>query len=320
MKLKIKHLIVLCVASLSLLISSCSHQAGEDDPTLNLGTSKYASAQEFLADNAPQPEVLSLDADKGGSMITKNGISFSFAPNSFVQNATPITGMVDVEILEVLNPADMMYTGATTTTANLTLESGGMFHIGVKQNGKPVNLAPGKRYQVTIPAPNGLDFEMQVFQGWNAGGEGSDVIQWGATQDSTNTGWRTDSTQRSYVLDLDFLNWCNLDKYRNDPNQTKVSVKLPTGFTNKNTSVFMVFKKNMVTPLFGDQAKEEFNTGGYTAPMGIDVTFVVISVKDKKTYYALVDTKLVKDHVEIIDPLTEISEDDLKKILQGLKS
>ena len=120
-------------------------------------------------------------------------------------------------------------------------------------------------------------------------------------------------------MELDFLNWCNLDKYRDEPNQTMVRVKLPDGYTNTNSSVYMVFKKNMVTYLFGDPTNKEFNTGGYTAPMDMDVKFVIISVKDKKLYYAIVDSKLVKDHLETVSALTETTEDDLKTILESLK-
>lgn len=311
MKNYLKLIVILCVTS--MVIYSCSHEAGEDIPTnTNEGTLTYASAQEFLADNAPKPEVLSLDATTGGLLTTKNGITFMFGPNSFSLNNAAVTGNVDIEILEVSTPMDMMLTGATTSSSTFALESGGMFKIEAKQNGQDLQLTNGARYQVTIPAPTGLDGQMRVFQGV----EEENIVRW---EERDSNFWRTDSSQKGYVLDLDFLKWCNLDKYMDQPNQTKVRVKLPDGYTNTNTSVFMVFKTNMVTPLFGDKVNEEFNTGSYTAPIDMDVKFVVIAVKDKKMYYAIVDSKLVKDHLETINNLTEVSEDDLKKILEGLK-
>lgn len=309
MKFNVKQLIILCVAS--IFMYSCSHEAGEDDPINDLGSLKYASAKEYLADNAPTPDVKSLDANVGGSMTTKNGISFYFYPNIFEYKGQAVTGMVDVEVLEVLDPVAMMTTGATTNSSQYILESGGMFNIKVKQNGNELQLKNGATYSVNIPS-NGLDFNMRIFSGV----EGEDIVRW---EERDSAQWRSDSTQKGYVMELDFLNWCNLDKYHNEPNQTKVRVKLPDGYTNTNTSVYMVFQKNMVTWLFGDPTNEEFNTGTYTAPIGFDVKFVIISVKDKKLYYAIVDSKLVKDHLETVNSLTETTEDDLKVILDSLK-
>jgi hypothetical protein len=308
MKYNVKLLLVLCVTS--LLIYSCSHQAGEDDPISNIGNLKYETAQEYLSDNVPDSEVKSIDATKGEYIQTQNGLSFYFRPNIFELNGSLVTGQIDIEILEVLTPADMIFTGATTTSSSHVLESGGMFNLTASQGGQELSLTPGGSFQVNIPS-NAPDFNMKIFQGVEDG----NIVRW---EERDSAFWRLDSAQKGYVLDVDFLKWCNLDKFRDEPNQTKVRVKLPDGYTNTNTKVFMVFKTNMVTHLYGDPTNEEFNTGSYTAPAGMDVKFVIISVKDKKLYYAIVPSKIEVDHLETVSTLTEITEDDLKILLQGL--
>ena len=57
---------------------------------------------------------------------------------------------------------------------------------------------------------------------------------------------------------------------------------------------------------------------GYSTPVGMDITFVTISEIDSIFYYNLTNTTLTNNHVEEINSLTPVSEEDLQTIIDNL--
>ena len=300
-------LAVVLGSAFTLLLSNCS-----DTETPVKNDSDFSRVSTFLESIAPPTQTFTRDADQAFVVNTANGLSFNFYPNSFItKTGNAVSGNVDIEITEYMDNKDMITSGVTTSSNNNLLQSGGMFNIAVKQNGEDLRL--NNIYTVRIPSLE-PDRAMMIFRGEesiNANGDRS--INW-IQQDSS---W-VDTTKNGYTIDLNFLSWCNLDRFYNASSGAQVRLKLPEDFTSVNTRVFMIFDVNSVVYLFGDAENEEFNSGGYILPLGWDIKLLAISTIDDKLYYSLVNSTIVTNHLETVSSMTEVTEADLETILESL--
>lgn len=88
-----------------------------------------------------------------------NGGKISFPGNAFVdENGKAITGKVDIQWQEYHSLTDILFSGIPMTYDSLgvtrAFESGGMFTISAVQNGKTVELAPGKNAGIDLASYN----------------------------------------------------------------------------------------------------------------------------------------------------------------------
>jgi mono/diheme cytochrome c family protein len=98
-----------------------------------------------------------IDNSRDTVLIANRGGFFKISKGSFDAD-----GMIDIEIKEAYSPVEILYAGLTTESNGRLLESGGMFYINAKSNGKELNLI--KPIDVSIPS-NYINSDMQVFKG-----------------------------------------------------------------------------------------------------------------------------------------------------------
>jgi hypothetical protein len=310
------------------LLSLTTLQVGCNDDTPIQGTgnnndtvldvSSKEQIDNLLETIAPATQSFTVDASSPIQIVGEQGFRFNFPANSFVDaNGDAVTGNVEVKLLEITNKTQMLATGITTVSGNTLLISGGMFDVQVSQGGKELSLAPGRQFTVRIPNDGDPDPSMQLFRGEETGDE-ENPIRWNEDVDSS---WVNSQERDSfYNINLNFLRWCNLDKYMGQGlDLTKLSVKLPKNFTNSNTRVFLFIENdNGAVTLFGDKDLEEFNTGSYEIPVGFKVKIIALGEIDDEMYYKIVSTTVVDNHSETITEMDKISEDDLEDILKNL--
>lgn len=137
------------------------------------------SLQTRLSTRAEQTHII--QATEAQQLTASGGTVVIVPPNSFVfEDGTAPKGPVELTIREALTPADWILNGLTTTSGDQILQSGGMFYVDAKADGKALSLAEGARLTVAMPAPRRVDPEMQLFYGeHNAGGNG---IDWQSAQ------------------------------------------------------------------------------------------------------------------------------------------
>lgn len=285
----------------------------KEDPYVNI--IETADVLESINKLAPQAQKFTENADHEIVINTSHGLTFRFPQGSFKDGAgNTITGNVDVSITEYMSNEDMLASGVTTTSGDKILQSGGMFKVDVTKNGSDVQLA--SVYTVNIPSAS-QDPNMRIFKGQEiSGANGERIVDW--VEDDKS--WiSTDSFNREgYDLNLNFLSWCNLDKYYDADDGAQVRLKLPDGFTSRNTVAYMIFDENSVTYLFGDADNKEFNSGGYNLPIGWDIKLLAVAEKNDELYYALVSSTITDPHLETVSSMTKVSEDDLQDILDSL--
>jgi hypothetical protein len=302
-----------------LLFASC---AEEELPTANQNVFTNTTVlPKVLRDNAPEVQQFKHDPSSTFSFKTQGGLVFTFPQNAFVDGSgNVVSGNVGISVTEYLSKADMINSGVTTSSGNKLLESGGMFHIKVEQGGAELQLATGSVYQVNFPTDN-YQSDMQVFAGREVvDGEQEVFVDWELAQGS----WIdvNDSNQQArdsnYMAFVNVLSWCNLDKYIDASSGSQVRLKLPEGYGNANTLVYMVFDGNSVVYLFSDKDKKEFNSGSYILPLGWDIKLLAVYQDDDDMEYGLIDSKIVEDHLETITSMTKIDEDGLKALIEAL--
>jgi hypothetical protein len=184
-----------------------------------------------------------INAATGGTINAANGSRIHFQPGAMVTAAgAPLGGMVTVEVVEVLDVADMVWLNKQTAgvwgnEVNV-LKSGGALKVEARLGDTEVFIAPGGAI-IQLPT-NEADPEMQVFAG-NEDAEG-DVV-WELRSDAVTIAPADTSgfggSDYFYSLTVDSLNWINCDYF---PNPTLGSCMFSTapGITAGNTMIWLV--------------------------------------------------------------------------------
>jgi hypothetical protein len=325
---------ILTFTAVALFFSQCNDKEATDP--IKKSNTTFSSSEAFLESKAPKMQTFQREASSEILIKSINGLHYRFRPNSFRTLAgSLVSGSINVEITEYISKADMVFSGVTTTAGNSLLESGGMFKIDVKQNGEELALNTNT-FRVMVPT-EGQDPEMQIFSGSDNPDDSTSLINWTAStrssigQDST-IGQDTifgDTTNYDsiyndyyyYSLNISFLSWCNLDRYRNAPTGTQVRLKITDTISSPYAvKVYMVFQGRSVVPLYYDNINTEWNSGSFNLPDGWDIKLIAVYVDqaNKQLKYKLVNSTIAPGHLETVGTLDIISEADIEAIIRSL--
>lgn len=236
-------------------------------------------------------------------------------PPGFVDQALyPCTsGKLDVELTVCDTKGEILIAGIPTISENKLLVSRVELHIRIKDGDHTVPLAQGKKIRILVNDPDPIE-RMELFYG----GDGQ-WIQADGNPDTwdnvANQEWwiQQDSSQGTIISGFgyecfsDSTDWINVDVFTNIPEnqRTAVCVKLPEGFTNTNSLVFMAFKdyKSLVS-LAGDPEDKQFCEDHRATPIGFRTTFIVLAERGEGNYYfAAKDTEITPNLTLDLTPL-----------------
>ncbi|MAX04921.1 MAG: hypothetical protein CMD19_00375, partial [Flavobacteriales bacterium] len=237
-----------------------------------------------------------------GSMIFLTPTSFNDAEGN------PVTGSVDIELIEALDNKDMLMLNRPTVTNNgELLTSAGVIYINATQNGQQLQIAeplttlmPNTTgmFSNNLPSPFGL------FSGDTA--VNGDFV-W--VEDTGNVVLDGDSAMY-WQFDIDSIAWTNIDAI-SYPSGTlftsSVDVILPSGHDGTNSAVFMYFSNiNSVASLNDGNQDGTFTKGQYyNLAVSENVKFVVVSeVNNQWSWHVTSTVSILDPHFEIIPALT----------------
>jgi hypothetical protein len=342
MNKNIKRPLATAFAATILLIAGCKKDLVFITPGAEKQTSAYSSFSEWQKSRPLPTQFFTLDASKGGTICGDRGYTFTFRPGTLVDRSNkPIEGAVDIQLLEVTNAYEMMASGAGTWATNGILASVGMFSLNISQNGQEVFVNRSQPIQSMVTAnPNASMAGIELFRGaidTTLGILLEDLgVRWqvqassGFNADTLRDVW--DSIQKRYVkrrcirFNLNFLKWCNLDKYINNADGQKIVVEIPGINGHTDTKVYMYFEeenlKGMV-PMF-DETKAAVHAKIYTSrhynlPLDWKIRIIVVT-RDKKGTL-LYETRIItntKGAVHEFKDLKSISDEDLEAFFRGL--
>jgi len=130
-------------------------------PELNeTGDSLWADADKYIP-----YQIYPIDAQKDTVITGKDGMVVAIPANSFVdENGNVVKGKIDFELKEALNTETILKGGLSTTSNGELLETGGMFYINARQNGKSLKIAEGKNIYADVPS-DPTKTGMMLFEG-----------------------------------------------------------------------------------------------------------------------------------------------------------
>ncbi len=298
-------------------------------------------------DESEFTETFSGYADWGFMIVTKHETIIDIPPAGFINPVTgaSVTGVIDVDIIELRTPGEILLMGVQTESHGHLLQSGGEFHLSVSQNGQKLELEPGKQVRFRVKESNPEErmelwytTDTQIDPATGEMGETWDdadddpskwdnvrVSEWAVTLDSANGGGGI-LDGFGYDCWSDSLNWINIDLFMNlsEDEITDACVALPDSFGNTNSAVFMIFDDfNGIINLPGNPDDMLF-CNYYTnyikvgVPIGAAVRFVVISELGEDCYYFdLVETVVQENHLENMEPV-KMTFEEIKDIIMGL--
>lgn len=222
---------------------------------------------------APVKDSIEINNTAMAYLTTSAGLQCGFPPLSCVTTAGQVvTGKVQVELFVIKKKGDMVLMNKPTTSNGSMLVSAGEIFIRLKKDGQDITLAPGAKITVRysdLPVNNAMKLffgEETLIGNFN----------WLPNTDTINN--FVAYGQQTYEITTNHLRWINLDYFYDTAGITRstVSVRLPSNYTNANTTAFLVFKDiRSVLRMNADVPEKRFITG--KVPAGKGAYVVVIS-------------------------------------------
>lgn len=290
-----------------------------------------AALQSFFDSGiADQVQQFKVNASTGGNITGKKGTIIKFYTNAFqTVGGAPVTGEVDVELIEVYDRASMMLTKKPTNGKDAdgkisTLVSGGEFFVNATQGG--IGLKSGG-FQILAPTKNTgeIDQDMKQFNGIeNCVGDDCNVVWEEAKDRGVEIGefQTTGGFQTAYLVYQSKFGWTNIDRWYNDPRQkTTIFVDVPEGYNNSNCAVFIAYDGEPTA--LGRFDRYDEATGMFTEhygliPIGLKVHIILISIIEDEIHYAIQGATIAANHVEVIGEVKSVSEEELIALIGEL--
>jgi hypothetical protein len=229
----------------------------------------------------PVKDSFEISSSTATALLTTAGIQCTFSPLPCVNaNGQTVTGKIQAEIFVIKKKGDMVLMNKPTTANGNILVSGGEFFIKLKKDGQELQLAPNAKIQiryVDLPT-NPL---MKLFYGQEINPE---RFNWVPASDSFNY---VNTNPQVYEMVTNHLRWINLDYFYDTAGvaRSTVSVRLPSYYTNANTTAFLVFNDfRSVLRMNADVPEKRFITG--KVPNGKSATIVVISKQGNDYFFS----------------------------------
>ncbi|PBQ33052.1 hypothetical protein CNR22_15120 [Sphingobacteriaceae bacterium] len=117
------------------------------------------------ADEQISPQVFILRGNSDTIIETKGGMVFQIPARAFINSTgNEVTEDYELEIKEALTPLDIMKAGLSTTSEGKLLETGGMFYINARKDGKNLIIPANKNIYASVP-DNTNGKKMMLFDG-----------------------------------------------------------------------------------------------------------------------------------------------------------
>jgi hypothetical protein len=159
---KIKN-IIFGLAAVTFLLTSCNSNSNSSDIQDN-ENAMDVFAKIYSVDNL-NSQSFSIDNSIDNLISGESGTIVRINRNTFVgQDGKIISGKVEIKLIEVSNPIDMVLGNLTTTFNGNPLETGGMIYLNATAENKEVSIVSDKSIFIKMPTDSSL-IGMSVFEG-----------------------------------------------------------------------------------------------------------------------------------------------------------
>lgn len=229
------------------LFASCSTSPYEPGPAPDKMNDLVAGPYNLgviMAELSPQPKTEKFDVAKGANFRGNSGTRYEFPPNAFVdETGAPVTGIVEVQVTEMLTKTDMVFSGVVPVADDEPLVSGGEVQVTAQQEGRELKMAPGVPFKASMPMPGTNATDMELFVGNATGNKSTATVK---------VNWRKPDTawaQKNKIFTLGdtigisstTIKYCNADRFMKNPiNYQKFWLQIdPDGLTYSEDSMII---------------------------------------------------------------------------------
>lgn len=309
---------------LLVLVTSCKKEEVIPAPVTNETKEDGTALKNFYSQNLNElKQIFSVDVASGATLTGVKGTKITIFPNSLLnENGQTVTGTVTVELIEIYDRATMVLANKPTMgrlpNGDVSpLVSGGEYFLKITQNGEILNSNSGVFVQVPTNNP---DFGMTLFDGEiNANGD----LLWLGVEDSIAIGQDTVAGQwtNSYQFFDNDWGWTNVDRFYSDPRpKTTLRIKLPDGFDNTNSDVYITYDGEETALASMDIFTEDgyFSEHYGLIPIGLEIHVIAVTMIDDVLNYAILAEVVEDNEIITITSFTSISEAELANLINNL--
>lgn len=143
----------------ALLLSSCS------DPNITFVEPVKMYDSDPFKNEMVESQLIEIDGSADNTVEGKNGTVVVVPKGCFRRkDGSEVTGKIQLELAEALNPGDMLTSNLTTASNGQPLETGGMIYMNAKAGGEQLGVANDNPLYVYIPTDQ-KKAGMQVYTG-----------------------------------------------------------------------------------------------------------------------------------------------------------
>jgi len=302
------------LAGISLLIAltftSCK-KPEENEPKAD----GAALAELFDSNRIDAMQTFTIDMEGGAVVTGSQGTQVTFPANSVGLNGVPVSGNIEVELIEIYDRASMLMQNMPTSGVKPNgdqeaLKSAGEFFLNATQNGNQLEILTPVNIKSRGVVPGAWE-PMQVFR---AGDDANDTDLWreadenedGATDNAE--GGEGPGPNGSFVLfsvfDTSAFGWTNLDRWYNYAGQlTDIYIDTPDDFDGDNCEVFLTYDGEATALArmdIYDSGLGMFTEHYGRIPVGQAVHIILIAEIDDVLHYTIQGTTVVDDHIEVM--------------------
>jgi hypothetical protein len=158
-------LAILLIALLVIFLTQKTRHA-EEYSRFSLPELNEAGEKSWVdADSLIRAQNFIIDGSADTVIETKGGMVLAIQANSFIDDkGNPVNEDINLVIKEALDPSTILSAGLSTTSGDQLLETGGMFFIDARRNGKTLSIDGTKKPYIEIPTSD-MRTGMQLFKG-----------------------------------------------------------------------------------------------------------------------------------------------------------
>ncbi|MGB5553117.1 MAG: hypothetical protein WBM83_00565 [Flavobacteriaceae bacterium] len=322
------------------LFTSCQEEEN-GETYVQLVSDQRATAQEFADKKASVlnnlKQEFQFNSNSMGNFTTEKGVNLLINGACLTKNGVSVTGIVDIEVVEIFDRAEMLTTNKATMGLmpngdRAILKSGGEFFINATQNGEALQLTCAMQLSVPTNLTGDVDFGMTLWNGiigLECDNEiGCDDVIWVEEHNDANEPNNVVVDDKNgtvaYYAPIQGFGWTNIDRFYNDPRpKTMILVDVPQGFDLENSAVYLSYdgEPSALARLDTyDEDEELFSEHYGQIPVGLECHLIFVSVENGNWLYAIKPATIIADGTfEILDAeLVSGTEAQLTALINGL--